>query len=639
MQMTNEWNFPHNGFGQVRGVSDAGIETFTGTEIQSLAREICQNSLDAAVEGENATVRVEFEQYRISSSDIPGYEQYASKIKKAYDYWSKKNSEKTIKVLAKALNSIKQQTTTVLRISDFNTTGLSYPYEDSDEGWNALTKLDGGATKTGDKAGAFGIGKNAPFTNSNYRLVFYRTLNEAQETAAQGMSRFISFPEDLNDSMNTMTTGIGYYGNPQGNLPVNSINELEQLCKRTEIGTDVFVYGFNAGTDWERNVINEVLENFLMAIYKNLLSVTVANRKIDSSTLSRYLDTYNAKIKNAYWYYQALTRPETKVFTRDFHGLGTLKLSILVDSSEKLNKKILITRSSGMKLFALGNMSRIISFSGILEMEGKELNEFFREMETPAHDKWLPSRHSTNVSLAKEYNNELKDWIRDCIQTLGEHSSDDEIEVGGLAGVLQRESDKATQSGDDNNKESLQDIIGSIAIQPRTSKNKPKGLFYGSEGKGKSKNTDTDGVVGADGSDPTTRNLGGTRHRSKKDTHRGKATIGGHDTVHKRYGGDINQELENVRVIKTSRNTYRVSFILPRDIRAGHVEIVTVGENGKSNRLAIYSASGLMGCTGIKKSFEGVRFSSMKGNEKVQFEITLLDNRDYAMEVNVYEHN
>ena len=30
--MINEWNFPHNGYGQVRGVSDAGIETFTGTE-------------------------------------------------------------------------------------------------------------------------------------------------------------------------------------------------------------------------------------------------------------------------------------------------------------------------------------------------------------------------------------------------------------------------------------------------------------------------------------------------------------------------------------------------------------------------------------------------------------------------------
>lgn len=439
--------------------------------------------------------------------------------------------------------------------------------------------------------------------------------------------------------MNTMTTGIGYYGNPEGNLPVDSISELEKLYQRSEIGTDVFVYGFNAGHEWNSDVINEVLENFLMSIHKNLLSVTVDNKTIDNSTLASYLSTYNTKIKNAYWYYQVLVRPETKVFKKDFHGMGTLKLSVLVDPSEKLNRKILITRSSGMKLFALGNMSRIISFSGVLEMEGKELNEFFREMETPAHDKWLPSRHSTNVPLAKEYNNELKDWIRDCIQTLGEHSSDDEIEVAGLAGVLQKESDKTNQRGDDSNKESLQDTIGSITIQPRTSKTKPKGLFYGSDGNGKSKNTDTEGTIGSDGGDPTTRNLGGTRHRSKKDSHKGRAEQGGHDTVHKRYGGDINQELKNVRVIKTSRTTYRVSFILPRDIRAGHVEIVTVGENGKSNRLAIHSASELMGCTGIKKSSEGVSFSSMKGNEKVQFEIALLDNRDYAMEVNVYEHN
>ena len=636
--METKWNFPHNGYGQVRGVSDAGIETFTGTEIQSLAREVCQNSLDAAIDGSNATIRVDFERYTIDSSEIPGYEQYASKIKKANDYWSTKNSEKTIKVLKKTWKSISSSHTYVLRISDFNTTGLSHPYEDSDEGWNALTKLDGGATKTGDKAGAFGIGKNAPFTNSDYRLVFYRTLNEDNETAAQGMSRFISFPENLSDSMHTMTTGIGYYGNPSGNLPVPSIEGLEKLNKRSEVGTDVFVYGFNAGMEWDENVINELLENFLMSIYKNLLSVTVANRKIDQTTLSRYLSSYSTKIKNAYWYYQVLIRPETMIFTNNFHGLGTLKLRVLVDPSEKLNRKILVTRTSGMKLFALGGISRIISFSGVLEMEGKELNEFFREMETPAHDKWLPSRHSTNPSLAKDYYNELKEWIRDCIQTLGEHSSDDEIEVAGLAGVLQKESDKATQNGDEN-KESLQDTIRSITIQPRTSKSKPKGLFYGSDGEGKSKNRNVPGMVDPDGGYSTTRNLGGTRHRTRKDTHRGKPSPGGHDTVHEKHGGDMNQALKNVRVIKKSRNTYRVSFILPRDIKAGHVEIVTVGENGKSNKLAIHAATELSGCTGIKSSAIGVNFSSMKGNEKVQFEISLLDNRDYAMEVNVYEHN
>ena len=45
--MSVYWNFPNNGGGQIKSISDAGIETFTGTEIQSLAREICQNSLDS----------------------------------------------------------------------------------------------------------------------------------------------------------------------------------------------------------------------------------------------------------------------------------------------------------------------------------------------------------------------------------------------------------------------------------------------------------------------------------------------------------------------------------------------------------------------------------------------------------------
>src|SRR5699024_8249257 len=153
-------------------------------------------------------------------------------------------------------------------------------------------------------------------------------------------------------------------------------------------------------------VICEVIENFLMSLQKKMLSVSVDNRVIDAITLSTYIEKYRNKVKNAYWYYQVITRPETKLFEKDFHGMGELKLKILVDSSEKLNRKILVTRSSGMKLFALGGMSRIISFSGILEMEGKELNEYFREMETPAHDRWLPGRYSKNPLQAKEYYDE-----------------------------------------------------------------------------------------------------------------------------------------------------------------------------------------------------------------------------------------
>lgn len=41
---------------------------------------ICQNSLDAAVEGSKEPVIVEFKQHEISSSDIPGYNEYRLSI-------------------------------------------------------------------------------------------------------------------------------------------------------------------------------------------------------------------------------------------------------------------------------------------------------------------------------------------------------------------------------------------------------------------------------------------------------------------------------------------------------------------------------------------------------------------------------
>ena len=45
---TIKWDFPLLGTGNEQGYSNAGIETFKGTElIDNLAREICQNSLDA----------------------------------------------------------------------------------------------------------------------------------------------------------------------------------------------------------------------------------------------------------------------------------------------------------------------------------------------------------------------------------------------------------------------------------------------------------------------------------------------------------------------------------------------------------------------------------------------------------------
>lgn len=60
------WNFPSNGGGQINGVADSGIQIFKGKEIASLAREICQNSLDAAI-NENSAVTVEFRRSNVDT--------------------------------------------------------------------------------------------------------------------------------------------------------------------------------------------------------------------------------------------------------------------------------------------------------------------------------------------------------------------------------------------------------------------------------------------------------------------------------------------------------------------------------------------------------------------------------------------
>ena len=57
------WYFPSNDHGENKGINDTGVATFRGTPLKSLAREICQNSLDAATD---KTVRVDFSNFDIS---------------------------------------------------------------------------------------------------------------------------------------------------------------------------------------------------------------------------------------------------------------------------------------------------------------------------------------------------------------------------------------------------------------------------------------------------------------------------------------------------------------------------------------------------------------------------------------------
>ncbi|MEK4715720.1 hypothetical protein [Sporosarcina sp. FSL K6-5500] len=72
--MQTFWNFPAVSGGNINSINNAGLETFRGNEIDSLTREICQNSLDT-VKNQEQPVIVEFKDFTIQSEKFPGLNQ------------------------------------------------------------------------------------------------------------------------------------------------------------------------------------------------------------------------------------------------------------------------------------------------------------------------------------------------------------------------------------------------------------------------------------------------------------------------------------------------------------------------------------------------------------------------------------
>ena len=92
-----KWNFPSNNYGMVYGIGEAGIETFKGTPYKSLAREICQNSLDAK-RTKDKPVLVEFSESEICFRDIPDFQKLNQALELCRVFWKKQNNKKTLAV-------------------------------------------------------------------------------------------------------------------------------------------------------------------------------------------------------------------------------------------------------------------------------------------------------------------------------------------------------------------------------------------------------------------------------------------------------------------------------------------------------------------------------------------------------------
>jgi hypothetical protein len=635
------WEFPLNNNAGEQGPNDEGIQNFRGDEYKALAREMCQNSMDAR-EDQAQPVEMAFQVYDVPASAIPDLEGYRAHLKLCRAYWQ--GNREAQAYIDQCLETVCKRRIQVLRVSDYNTSGLVKPYDPNNkDGWNTLVKISGAGNKSGDAGGSYGIGKKAAYLNSTLQMVFYRTLTRDGERAAQGVVRSISFCKDPKNPY-SKTTGIGYFGESAHNDPVPEIPFLEQLNRRDEPGTDVFIVGFNGHVGrkyWDKEIKKELLNNFVLALYENELEVRVQDDVIKADTLETLVrDVGKRGAVDGINAYKVLTSPDTVEETKAFHDLGDLKLRLLVDPDDaRLNGKILVARKSKMTLFytTKRQVNNLVNFNGVLELEGEGLNTFFKQMETPAHDKWKPNLHRTDRELARQYYGEVYDWLKAMVAKYGYDKIQEETNVEGLNRMLQENPDLSENGRSENAGETLEarDVEYTFASKSTTGQVQLHVSEKLSENTGKKQRGD----LMPSGSGGIRILKGKKSRRVRRKRYGGAVNPEGKDLVHDDSQTAAVEKLVNpgkVRVAKVAEREFRFSIRPMTAFKKAEVEVRTIGENGSSFALRAIKAKDRGTGEALSCQNGRVAIGPCAEDGAVRFDATLNIKRDLAMEVTLY---
>lgn len=426
------WNFPLNNDGDEEGFNDAGIETFRGDALQHLARETIQNSLDAADASTSDPVVVRYRLIHLPAHEFPGRQQFERALEQCRDYW--RDNAKAYRFLKHSLAILRQGEIPFLKISDYNTTGLTGATKKNarDSNWHSLVKSSGVSNKDPGSGGSFGIGKNAPFACSNLRCLFYGTHDQDGVTAFQGVTKLATHPNDDNQ----LTRRTGYWGIVDKNQPTLDLEAVPALFHRSEIGTDLFVAGFHDREGWTKDIIVSVIDNFLVAVHEGRLIVEVQGVTIDSTSLPGLIEVYAEPDGLAAGYYNSLTSGDAKHFHEpNFEGLGPVDLFIHVDRYYQ-QRRVAMVRKTGMKIFDKGHIPVPLRLAGVMIAHGEAINELLRSMEPPAHNKWEPERHAENPRRARLVRDKLYRWVNEQARSVMSSEGQKELEIQGIGQFL-----------------------------------------------------------------------------------------------------------------------------------------------------------------------------------------------------------
>lgn len=412
------WYFPPTSGGIENGPSDADIETFNGNPIESLGREICQNSLDANRYSDKPTV-VEFTSFTLNAAEVKeklgldSFPQSAVLMKSSH---IAQEDKKTKLFLDKLSQTVSGNTNIrCMKISDHNTIGLQIKPDETgrDSAFHIFTKTRGKTEKYGSEGGSYGIGRNVIFALSDIRMVFVSTVDSNSDAASLGIIKMMTFTDEDGEKYQ----GCGFYGiehDRRKGDPIDGQFTLAGDNKRDQkdSGLDIYIIGFNGPVNWYEELTYRIIDNFFYALHNEKLIVKIKHDEkhiiIDKNsietTLQRLIDLPQDNDTDE-------TRPTIYEFTYDFykaiqnHGPDTLlKRHKILEEDDIFfyinkkpnvrNRRVARIRKIGMKVYdeLPRRVGVNLTFAGVLLVKGEKLNAIIKQTENVSHTAWQPER-------------------------------------------------------------------------------------------------------------------------------------------------------------------------------------------------------------------------------------------------------
>ena len=446
-----KWYFADQPNVQEVGPNNAMEQNFKRHPYASLVRESIQNSLDAVLD-KSEPVRMEFSFKEMRGADYPNFFELREHIRGCIDYYSNNHNAKVIyePMLRLFENNKLHDHLGYIRISDYNTKGMSYKEGDTNCNFYAFVRSAGVSSKDDKSAGgSFGFGKAAYYLLSPISTIIVSTCTTNYDKFFEGSTSLCTHTYH-----GIKKVAFGYYDDQNGK-PISDEAAIPAQFRRSDPGTDINILGFDMKYTDEavKEMTEAVLRNFWMTIYNGKLEVKINDLiNITKDNIADLMEeffketddnTRKAGYYNPRPYFDAVrfvnTSKNYQFYEDTLPILG--HVCFYVFKCKGAVDKIAYMRAPLMLVYSQKNKTNYGMYGVFIcddTTDGKG-NDLLRNLENPAHNEWKTNNWRVcgrTHRMGREVLRELNDFITECLKKTFSLKNKAAINIKGLEEFL-----------------------------------------------------------------------------------------------------------------------------------------------------------------------------------------------------------